>query len=128
MGFELSQAYFFKDPDPLLVVDCMLELEGDIKQLQAVPQLQNELQRIAVKSVRDAQDASESEHNQELLRLLFATPTPLRFAIIDQFIAFRQASGDLKSMLANEPIWSRLLSRQWVDFKSISESPLGVTQ
>ncbi|CAE8646024.1 unnamed protein product, partial [Polarella glacialis] len=53
--FELSQAYFFKDQDPLLVLDCILELEGDIRQNASVWQLEGEIQRIAIKCVRDAQ-------------------------------------------------------------------------
>jgi hypothetical protein len=115
--FELSQAYFFKDPNPLLVLSCMLDLEKtDIfsPSQSNVRQLEVELHRIVVKSVRDAQDTSEAEHAEELLRLLFEEPTPLRFHVIEQFISFRQAAADLRRTLANEPIWTRLLSKTWV--------------
>eukprot|EP00439_Symbiodinium_sp_Y106_P018882 s538_g2.t1 len=61
--FELSQSYFFKDQDPMLVLDCILELENVIiADNMRVWQLEVEIQRIAIKCVRDAQDASDSRH------------------------------------------------------------------
>ena len=74
------------------------------------------------------QDTSESEHADELLRLLFVTPTPLRYVIIEAFIGFRQAAADLGKLLTNEPIWSRLLSPLWVKASNISDSQLRHTQ
>jgi len=126
--FELSQAYFFKDPDPLLVVDCILELEADIKQCEASggKNLATEMMRIAVKSVRDSNEIMEDEY--DLLTLLFDKPTPLRFYIIEQFIGMRMANHGLENILRNEPIWSRLLSREWKEAKEITEYPLGKTQ
>lgn len=127
INFELSQAYFFKDPDPVLVLDCMLDLESDIKAVSTVKQLELELHRIAIKSVRDAQDYSETEHADELLRLLFDTPTPFRFVIIESFFQQRGAATDLGKILSNEPMWSRLLSPVWMR-ASMQEFPLHATQ
>ena len=126
--FELSQAYFFKDPDPLLVLDCMLDLESEIRGLSSVRQLEIELQRIAIKTVKDAHDTSELEHHEELLQLLFQQPTPFRYIIIEAFIGFKQAAAHLGAILDNEPIWSRLLSRPWRDARGLADFPLGQTQ
>ena len=91
--FELSQAYLFEDPDPLLAIDCMLDLEAEISNLKSVRQLEQEPHRIAIKSVRHAQDTSEDEHHEGLLRLLFEKPTPLRFYILEGFIGMLGRQG-----------------------------------
>lgn len=93
-----------------------------------VPQLEAEIQRIAIKSVRDAQDASETEHDTSLLHLLFDQPTRLRYIIIEAFISFRMACTDLGRILQNEPIWSRLLSKKWLTAGGLNELPLYSTQ
>eukprot|EP00438_Fugacium_kawagutii_P013534 Skav227869 [mRNA] locus=scaffold2896:29109:35143:+ [translate_table: standard] len=93
--FELSQSYFFKDQDPLLVLDCILDLEKDAEQMKIGMPLQDEIRRIATKSVRDAQEASESDIDSNLLQLLFDTPTRqgrLRYFIIENFITLRSAA------------------------------------
>ncbi|CAJ1379394.1 unnamed protein product [Effrenium voratum] len=125
--FELSQSYFFKDQDPLLVLDCILDLEAEVASMR-VWQLELEIQRIAIKSVRDAQDASEADHDANLLALLFETPTKLRYIIIEAFASFRQAAVDLSRLLQNEPIWSRLLSKKWLSAPGINEANLYNTQ
>ncbi|CAK9044288.1 unnamed protein product [Durusdinium trenchii] len=125
--FEMSQSYFFKDQDPLLVLDCILDLEKEAQNMK-VWQLEVEIQRIAIKSVRDAQDASETEHDANLLQLLFDQPTRLRYIIIEAFISFRQAAADLARLLQNEPIWARLLDRKWLNASGLNEFQLYHTQ
>ena len=126
--FELSQSYFFKDQDPLLVLDCILDLEKEAEQMKLGAPLQEEIRRIATKSIRDAQEASESDIDSNLLQLLFDTPTRLRYYIIENFITLRQAATGLKQLLLNFSIWKLLLSRKWLNAQGISELPLYSTQ
>lgn len=126
--FELSQAYFIKDPEPIMILDVMLELEQDIQAVASVRNLEIELQRIAIKAMRDAQDTSESLHNESLLHLLFDTPTPLRFTIIEALVSTKEADAGLGRLLQSGPIWSRLLSKTWLEVRGLSKHGLGQRQ
>lgn len=126
--FELSQSYFFKDQDPLLVLDCILDLEKEAEQMRIGSALQEEIRRIASKSVRDAQEASESDIDSNLLQLLFDTPTRLRYYVIENFINLRSAAQGLRQLLVNFSIWKLLLSKKWLQAPGIRELPLYNTQ
>eukprot|EP00435_Cladocopium_sp_Y103_P008343 s2426_g2.t1 len=126
--FELSQSYFFKDQDPLLVLDCILDLEKEAEQMKIGFSVQEEIRRIASKSVRDAQEASESDIDSNLLQLLFETPTRLRYYIIENFITLRSAATGLRQLLVNFSIWKLLLSKKWLQAPGIRELPLYNTQ
>eukprot|EP00930_Biecheleria_cincta_P035478 TRINITY_DN24399_c0_g1_i1.p1 TRINITY_DN24399_c0_g1~~TRINITY_DN24399_c0_g1_i1.p1 ORF type:complete len:4764 (+),score=1067.82 TRINITY_DN24399_c0_g1_i1:48-14339(+) len=126
--FELSQSYFFKDQQPLLVLDCILDLENEIRQTTVVQPLKIEVTRISIKCTRDAQDESEQEHDEGLLSLLFQSPTQMRYDVIEAFMGFRQASQGLENILKNKPIWAHLLQKQWLEARDIRSYQLGNTQ
>ena len=93
--WEFSAAAFYRDPEAFLVLDCLLELEDKIQAVSSVGKLEQEIHRIACKAVRDAQEELEPEHPERLLDLLFERPTPFRYAIIETFLQFKQASSEL---------------------------------
>ncbi|CAK0875557.1 unnamed protein product [Prorocentrum cordatum] len=95
--------------------------------------LEAELQRITAKAIRDACSASEDEHSEEVLQLLFETPTPLHFHAVDQLMRLLQGTGDaersdLERIVVNEPVWSRLLAKPWSEARGLRDCPLGATQ
>eukprot|EP00931_Biecheleriopsis_adriatica_P017997 TRINITY_DN1271_c1_g1_i1.p1 TRINITY_DN1271_c1_g1~~TRINITY_DN1271_c1_g1_i1.p1 ORF type:complete len:4782 (+),score=1057.93 TRINITY_DN1271_c1_g1_i1:65-14410(+) len=140
--FEFSQMPFFKEQEPILVLDCILELEGEkfgVKEsLDPSSQLMREIVRITIKSVREAQDQSgRAEMDETVLQLLFQKPSMLRYPVIHNLITIlRQATGsgrpdDLREaerILANAEIWERLLSAQWLRASGIGNSQLGPEQ
>jgi hypothetical protein len=124
--FELTQASFFKDPEHMLVLDAILELEDDIDKTKAVQHLQDELHRCMVRLIRDCngddyyEAVPQGPDYIKLLDLLYQKPTPLRFNAIEALINMKQANPAIKTMMQHQEIWRRLLSRDWLNSKTLA--------
>lgn len=126
--FDLSQTYFFREPEPLVLIGCILDLEDRIEAISS-KDLRADVITLAVRAVRGSQETIEELRTSDaLMALLFHTPTPLRFELVDALVAQRNASPGLRAMVSNEAIWTMLFSPAWEAAKNLGKYNLGATQ
>lgn len=136
---DFSQAYFMSEPEPAMILDVLLQLEGTCSAALdsgagGATGLAAELSRLATQAAREALDASrEPEQNEEerVMGLIFGSPSTLRFNIVAALIRSAETRGaaevpsHVRTLLLNQRFWSRVFSKTWSDSGALSGHDLG---